>query len=279
MCRWIAYSGKPIYIDTLVTKPARSLIDQSLNSRMSFKADGTALPTNGDGFGMGWYNPDRAEPGIFKVPDPAWSNENINELCSHIRSPLFMAHIRAASTGAIQRTNAHPFKYGNWLFQHNGYIGHFEKIRRDLQFDISPELYPYLRGSTDSETFFLLALTYGLIQHPKQALERTIARVTQACDAQKIPVECVLSCALSDGVHLYTLRYATGEHCHSQYYSTHADCMKELNSGEAETMPAHSVVVVSEPLDQSMEHWKEMPVNSFATIAHGKVTVEELTIK
>lgn len=110
MCRWIAYNGKPIAMDTLVSKPLHSLVAQSLDAKMHYHADGHNEPTNGDGFGIGWYM-DKPEPGLFKVADPAWSNENISELCAQVKSRLFMAHIRAASSGAIQRSNAHPFKY------------------------------------------------------------------------------------------------------------------------------------------------------------------------
>lgn len=274
MCRWIAYSGKPIYLDTLVTKPARSLVEQSLNSQLSFRPDGTVVATNGDGFGMGWYSA-KEEPALFKVPSPAWNNENINELCEQIQSRLFMAHIRAASVGAIQRSNVHPFKYKNWLFQHNGYIGNFEAIRRDLQFAIAPELFPALAGTTDSETFFLLALTYGLQDDPKSALEKTIARIFQACEENEISTDIILSCAISDGRALYTLRYSSSQRVHSQYYSTHAECLKDL-SEENDIMPRRSVVVVSEPLDQSGDLWQEVPANSFGVYAEGNVAIEEL---
>src|SRR5688572_20786995 len=98
MCRWIAYIGKPIYIDTLVTKPSRSLVEQSLNSKMSFTQEGSLLTTNGDGFGVGWYA-GKEEPGLFKGAEPAWGNENLNEICSQVKAHIFMAHIRAASTG------------------------------------------------------------------------------------------------------------------------------------------------------------------------------------
>jgi predicted glutamine amidotransferase len=274
MCRWIAYIGKPIYIDTLVTKPSRSLVEQSLHSKMSFTQEGSLLTTNGDGFGVGWYA-GKEEPGLFKGAEPAWGNENLSEICSQVKAHIFMAHIRAASTGAVQRANAHPFKYKNWLFQHNGHIGRFEALRRDLQFDIAPELYPALKGTTDSETFFLLALTYGLKDDPKAALRKTISRVERACRERDVPCDVVLSCALSDGTSLYTLRYASGEKCHSQYYSTHADCMKDVCE-DATAMPRNSVVVVSEPLDQSGEHWQEMPERSFAAIRDGRIEIEGL---
>lgn len=276
MCRWIAYAGKPIYIDTLVTRPAYSLVEQSLNSKFSFRPDGSILATNGDGFGLGWYM-DREEPGLFKTAEPAWGNENINELCSQIRARIFMAHIRAASSGAIQRTNAHPFKYKNWIFQHNGCLESFDVLRRELQFDIAPEFFSYLKGTTDSETLFLLALTYGLQDDPKAALEKVILRVRRACDEKQVPYRLVMSCALSDGKSLYTIRYSSQKMVHSQYYSTHADCMKEINENSA-SVPPSSVVVVSEPLDQSMEHWKEMPVDTFATIRDGKIGIEQLKL-
>lgn len=276
MCRWIAYMGKPITMDTLVTKPARSLIEQSLNSQLSFRPDGSVIATNGDGFGMGWYA-DRPEPGLFKVPSPAWNNENISELCAQISSGLFMAHIRAASVGAIQRTNVHPFKYKNWLFQHNGYVGEFEKMRRELQFDIAPALYGQLAGTTDSETLFLLALTYGLEENPKAAFEKLINRILQAFEGLGIVPDMILSCAISDGKSLYTLRYSSSERLHSQYYSTHAECLKDL-SEENDIMPKRSVVVVSEPLDQSGNLWEEVPANTFNSFANGNVKIEQLSL-
>ena len=48
MCRWLAYSGTPIRLEELLVQRDRSLIDQSLNSRLG------ATTTNGDGFGVGW---------------------------------------------------------------------------------------------------------------------------------------------------------------------------------------------------------------------------------
>ena len=49
------------------------------------------------------------------------------------------------STGAVQRTNCHPFKYKNWIFQHNGHIDCFEIIRKDLQMEIAGDYYYHLK--------------------------------------------------------------------------------------------------------------------------------------
>ena len=47
MCRWLAYSGSPIPIETFVSKPRNSLIHQSKESAMG------ATAINADGFGVG----------------------------------------------------------------------------------------------------------------------------------------------------------------------------------------------------------------------------------
>jgi glutamine amidotransferase len=277
MCRWIAYIGKPIYMDMLVTRPEHSLVAQSLDTKLRYKPDGSILAINGDGFGIGWYSR-RSEPGLYKVSDPAWSNENIHAICNQTESGLFMAHIREATTGEVQRSNTHPFKYKNWLFQHNGRVNRFESIRRELEFDISPELYPEVKGNTDSEVLFFLALTYGLESQPKLALERTIHRIDRACRKKGIPVEFNASLAMSDGKTLYTARFAVGLDSNSQYYSTDANCMKAINREFAE-MPPDGVVVVSEPLDYSEHKWMEMPEGSFATIREGKIRIEQLCLQ
>jgi glutamine amidotransferase len=50
MCRWLAYSGSPLLLEELLYKPEHSLIDQSLHARLG------PHTTNGDGFGVGWYD-------------------------------------------------------------------------------------------------------------------------------------------------------------------------------------------------------------------------------
>ena len=68
----MAYSGTPILAEELLFRPAHSIIDQSLHSRMG------ATTTNGDGFGIGWYG-EGAEPALFKDIEPAWNDKNLRE--------------------------------------------------------------------------------------------------------------------------------------------------------------------------------------------------------
>ena len=78
MCRWLGYSGAPLYLEELLFKPEHSLIDQSLESKEG------AETTNGDGFGVGWYG-EPVEPGVYKDIEPAWNDTNLANLARHKR--------------------------------------------------------------------------------------------------------------------------------------------------------------------------------------------------
>ena len=165
MCRWLAYTGSPVALETFLLEPEYSLIDQSLHARMGVET------TNGDGFGVGWYG-DGAEPGLYCSVIPAWSDRNLRELASHVSSGLFLAHIRASTGTAVQQTNCHPFRHGRWLWMHNGQIREFSTLKRELTLAVDPALFPSIEGSTDSELMFYLALSLGLADDPVAAVER-----------------------------------------------------------------------------------------------------------
>ena len=99
----------------LLFNTEHGIVDQSLHARMG------AEPTNGDGFGLGWYGTGEG-PAIYRSVEPAWSDVNLRELAAHIESPLFFTHVRAAIGSPVQETNCHPFRRGKWLFVHNGFI-------------------------------------------------------------------------------------------------------------------------------------------------------------
>ena len=124
MCRWLAYSGSPIRLEELLVKRDRSLIDQSLHARQG------ATTTNGDGFGVGWYE-EGGDPRLYRSTHPAWNDRNLREPAAGISSPLFFSHIRASTGSAIQEMNTHPFRYGR-LWMHNGLIREFPQVRRSL---------------------------------------------------------------------------------------------------------------------------------------------------
>ena len=104
---------------------------------------------------------DLPDPGVYREVRPAWSDDNLRNLCRHIRSPLFFAHVRATTGTAVTRPNCHPFVSGRWSFMHNGQIGDWSLIRRKVE-ELIPDTYYNTRlGTTDSEAVFLAILGAG----------------------------------------------------------------------------------------------------------------------
>ena len=139
MCRWMAWLGQPVLIEELLFNSPHGIVDQALHARMG------AEPTNGDGFGLGWYGTEPT-PAVYRSVAPAWSDANLRELAGHVESGLFLTHVRAAIGSPVQETNCHPFRHGRWLFVHNGYIADFHVIRRDLMLAIDPALFAEVHG-------------------------------------------------------------------------------------------------------------------------------------
>ena len=265
MCRWLAYSGSPVLLEELLLKPAHSLIDQSLHSKLG------ATTTNGDGFGIGWYGAEDT-PGIFHSIEPAWNDRNLRDLAQHITSPLVFAHIRASTGGAIQQTNCHPFRYGDWLWMHNGLIREFPSVKRDLAFAVDPSLYPLIEGSTDSELFFYLALSLGLQDDPPSAVERAVGFIEATGHAHGVEHPIQMTIATSDGASLWAFRYSSEGDSRSLFYSTNVETLRAQYPDHhvLHTLSAETRLVVSEPLGDLAGAWNEVPESSCGIVQQGQ---------
>ncbi len=266
MCRWLAYSGPPIRMSDLLMQPNHSLLDQSRPARLNIET------TNGDGFGLGWYGDHEEAPAVYRDTHPAWNDANLQHVAAHIRSPLFLAHVRAATGTPVQKTNCHPFNWRSWLFQHNGAIPEFRRLKRQLLFDVEPELFPYVEGSTDSETLFFLALTFGLEDDPPGALARTIGHVERAREATNIVSPVFFSACTTDGERLWAVRYSSHNQSRTLFHSHHIHAMHEID-GTYGLLPKGAVIVVSEPLDELPENWEAVPESSIVEVHDGSATV------
>jgi predicted glutamine amidotransferase len=264
MCRWLAYSGSPIRMEELLVKRDRSLLDQSLHSRLG------ATTTNGDGFGVGWYE-DAETPRLYRSTHPAWNDRNLRELAAGISSRLFLAHIRASTGTAIQETNTHPFRYGRWLWMHNGLIREFPRVRRELALAVDDELYPSIEGTTDSETMFYLALTFGLEDDPVDAVARMVGLVEDAGRRQGIEHPIQMTVATTNGESIWAFRYSSEGNSRSLYYSTRMDSLKALypESEELAGLSDETRVVVSEPLGDLPGAWNEVPESHVGIVQPG----------
>lgn len=266
MCRWMAWLGQPILIEELLFKTQHGIVDQSLHARMG------AEPTNGDGFGLGWYGTGEG-PAVYRSILPAWSDVNLHELAEHIESPLFFTHIRAAIGSPVQETNCHPFRHGRWLFVHNGYIGGFARMRRDLMLALDPELFAEVNGSTDTEVVFHLALTFGLEEDPITALERTVGLIEATAERHGVPDAVQGTFGVSDGSCLWAVRYATQGTPRTLFTSAEVDSIRHLHPENArlQRLGADDRLIVSEPFSDLPGLWELIPASTALTVRRGGV--------
>ena len=264
MCRWLAYKGSPVLLTDVLYTPVHSLIDQSLHSKLG------AETTNGDGFGIGWYGAGPV-PGIFRSIEPAWNDDNLRELAGHVRSPLFFAHIRAAIGSAVQQTNCHPFRHGRWLWMHNGFVGDFAAVKRDLVLAVDESLFPEIKGQADTEVLFYLALTFGLEDNPPEAVARTIGFVEERGQAHGVTYPFQGTIATTDGESLWAFRYSSEGKSRSLFVSRDAATVKAHypERHPLQQLSDDTRLVVSEPIGDLPGAWAEVPEASYAAVAEG----------
>ena len=274
MCRWLAYSGSPILLSRALYTPAHSLIDQSLHSTLG------AEPTNGDGFGIGWYDA-MPEPGVFHSIEPAWNDHNLRELAGHITSGHFFAHIRAAIGSAVQQTNCHPFRDGRWLFMHNGFVAELPTVKRDLVLAIDESLYPEIKGQADTEILFYLALTFGLQDDPPEAVARTIGLVEAVGRKKGVKHPFQGTIATTDGERMWAFRYSSEGASRSLFFTRDVPTLRTLYPEREilQEVSADARLVVSEPMGDLPGAWNEVPESSYGVVGCGDDRLSPFKVK
>jgi glutamine amidotransferase len=253
MCRLSAYLGPEIPLQNIIVLPKHSLLEQSQ------AATEAKLAVNGDGFGVAWYK-DGENPGQYRDVLPAWSDGNLTSLCRMISAPLFLAHVRASTSGETARVNCHPFTHGRWSFMHNGNVATINKIRRAAEATLSDDLYFAKKGTTDSELVFLLLLANGLDTDPINAVRKTLKICETGLDANSGPNRFV--CVFSNGTEIFAFRHSSDNKSPSLYVCEALD-----NLGTA---------LSSEPLDDEGYDWKPIPDGSFVTVSGEAAVIEPL---
>jgi predicted glutamine amidotransferase len=266
MCRWLAYSGSPILLEELLLKPEYSLIDQSLHARLGVET------TNGDGFGVGWYGTNTDTPAVFRSVEPAWNDRNLRELAGYVESPLFLAHIRASTGTAVQQTNCHPFRYGRWLWVHNGLVRDFPRLKRDLALAVDESLYSSIQGSTDSELLFYLAITLGLEDDPPGAVEQMVGLVEEAGRRHGTEHPLQMTIGTTDGKSVWAFRYSSERRSRSLYFSTDIRTVREMypERPRLQEVSDETRIIVSEPIVELAGAWNEVPESSYGVVQEGE---------
>ncbi|SDP05086.1 glutamine amidotransferase [Klenkia soli] len=118
MCRHLAYLGRARSLASLVLAPPSSLLVQSYAPRR--QRHGTV---NADGWGVGWWAPEVAEPARWRSASPLWGSASFASVAPAVASSCVLAAVRSATAGMpIDESAAAPFTDGRWLISHNGRV-------------------------------------------------------------------------------------------------------------------------------------------------------------
>jgi glutamine amidotransferase len=151
---------------------------------------------------------------------------------------------------------------------HNGSLANFKDVRRDLLMAVDPALFPEIEGSTDSETLFYLALTFGLREDPPSAVARAVGLVEDVGRRHGVQYPVHMTVATSDGESIWLFRYSSEKSTSSLYFSTDVRQVRQLHP-ELEVLNELSDdtrFIVSEPLRDLPGAWNEVPDGSWSRV-------------
>jgi predicted glutamine amidotransferase len=154
-----------------------------------------------DGTGLGWFDAD-GSPHVSKQALAAHEDRTFAREAQRVRSRTFVAHVRYATTGALQKQNTHPFEQDGRLLAHNGMVSDLEVLERQLGPDLDR-----VHGDTDSERMFAL-ITREIDRLGDVGDGITSAARWIAANLQML----ALNLILIDAAELWALRYPDVHH-------------------------------------------------------------------
>jgi glutamine amidotransferase len=107
---------------------------------------------NPDGTGLGVFD-EHGRPEVLKEPIAAWQDADFATEAHHMTGTTFIAHVRYATTGALDVHNTHPFLQDGRIFAHNGVLEGLDVLDERLR-DVGTD--DLVLGQTDSERVFAL---------------------------------------------------------------------------------------------------------------------------
>ena len=271
MCRLVAYLGHDVLLEDVLVKPVNSIIMQSLHARES------EIPTNGDGFGLGWYAPTISPlPALFTSISPAWNDRNLLNLTAKIKAPCFFAHVRAASAGGVTHYNCHPFIYQQWMMMHNGEIDNFMLVKRHIRHLLDDDIYNWIRGETDSEHLFALFLQLAKgkdlaqISIVADVLEEAFKVISQLIQKFSKHDTSFFNICLTDGKRVIASRYCTNKKKvpETMHYSIGSGFVARGGKYHMsqEGHKHECVLISSEKLTDIEADWHDVPANQLLMI-------------
>ncbi|WP_328360130.1 class II glutamine amidotransferase [Mycobacterium sp. NBC_00419] len=154
---------------------------------------------NPDGTGLGVFGAN-GTPELAKQPMAAWHDRDFACEAHEMTGTTFLAHVRYATTGALDVVNTHPFLQDGRLFAHNGVVDGLDHLDERLTALGAREL---VKGQTDSERVFAL-ITANIYAHNGDVAAGLIDAIGWV--AENLPLYAV-NILLSTATDMWALRY------------------------------------------------------------------------
>ena len=141
-------------------------------------------------------------------------------------------------------------------------------MKRDLAMAVDPALFPDIEGSTDSELFFFLALTFGLEDDPPAAVARAVGFIEATGAARRRVPD-----PDDRGHHRrrdhWAFRYSSEGRSRSLFHSTDVSPLRHQypDNPILQRVSDDARLVVSEPLGDLQGAWREVPESTCVTIS------------
>jgi len=158
---------------------------------------------NPDGTGLGVFDA-KGEPELRKQPMAAWDDREFACEAKEMTGTTFLAHVRYATTGALDVVNTHPFLQDGRIFAHNGVVHGLDRLDDRLRQLGAADL---AHGQTDSERVFAL-ITASIRAHRDDVTAGIVDAVRWVADT--LPVYSV-NILLSTATDFWALRYPHAE--------------------------------------------------------------------
>jgi predicted glutamine amidotransferase len=206
---------------------------------------------NPDGTGLGVFGADGVAV-LHKEPVAAWQDSEFATEAHDVTATTFIAHVRYASTGALDVANTHPFLQEDRIFAHNGVVEGLDALdERIRELGVSD----LVGGQTDSERVFAL-ITAAVRAHDGDVGAAVVDAIGWLAD--NVPIYAV-NLLLSTATDMWALRYPD---THELYVldRRHPDERRlRLRSARIRAESEHltsqpSVLFASEPMDG--EDWR-----------------------
>jgi len=229
------------------------------------------MKVESDGWGIGFYQGKASF--ILKKAVSVLKDERFRNITEAVSSKVIIAHVRKATVGEVKEANTHPFRYGVWLFAHQGTISDFRKIKPRIKKSLPVSHRKKIKGTTDSEYSFFLFL-HNLrragsiikgnipLRKAENALKKTIKSILEYNRTLKSETGSTLNFLITNGRYLLASKVGIPLY----YISRNEVIPKKIEQISDETLlkikleplqgGGKSVIIASEKITDE-EGWKE----------------------